>query len=259
MYHYVARYLIIFMYRRRILCTLYGAVDFYISDFFLELTELEYPQANNGLTIQITVWSMGGFSNRARVFLFKFYNNILGLNTRISHFVPDQSRACTFCSITGNINPVPDESFIHLFFTCETSANWHIQFLSKYFPHLVTMNRVQRAGFFFLGKIPAMDKDNLFIICAVLLFQFCIWEEKLRKKEPSFRTIENIYLELLSSLVEQSNAVRECAEKINFPICRAVGVRGAGVLIPAAVPGFPQQQQPPWIPALPDRGRLPAP
>jgi hypothetical protein len=121
------------------------------------------------------------------------------------------------------------------------------------------MNEEQRAGFFFLGKIPAMDKDNLFIICAVLLFQFCIWEEKLRKKKPSFRTIENIYLEQLTSLVEQSNAVRECAEKINLPICRAVGVRGAGVLVPAAVPAIPNQQQPPWIPALPDRGRLPAP
>jgi hypothetical protein len=132
---------------------------------------------------------MGGFSNRVRVFLFQFYNNILGLNTRISHFVPNQNRACTFCTITGNINPVPDESFIHLFLNCETSADWHSQFLSIYFPNLVTMTAVQRAGFFFLGKIPAMDKDNLFTICAVLLFQYCIWEEKLRKK--------NLHSELL--------------------------------------------------------------
>jgi hypothetical protein len=58
---------------------------------FLGLTGLEYPLTNNGLTVQVTVWSMGGFSNWVRVFLIKFYNNISGLNTRISHFVPNQS------------------------------------------------------------------------------------------------------------------------------------------------------------------------
>ncbi len=146
-----------------------------------------------------------------------------------------------------------------MFLNSETSADWHSQFLSKYFPNLVNMNAVQRAGFFFLGQIPAMVKDNLFIICAVLLFQYCIWEEKLRKKNPSFRTIENIYLERLTSLVVQSRAVRDCAETINLPICRAVGVRGAAVRVPAIVPAIPIQQPPPWIPALPDRGRHPAP
>ena len=53
------------------------------------------------------------------MFLFKFFNNILGINTRLSHFVPNHSRGCTFCTLNGTI-PIPDETFLHIFFECGT-------------------------------------------------------------------------------------------------------------------------------------------
>ncbi len=63
----------------------------------------------------ISLWNSQGLTNRSKVFLFKFFNNILGINTRLSHFVPNHSRGCTFCSLNG-ILPVPDETFMHIFF-----------------------------------------------------------------------------------------------------------------------------------------------
>jgi hypothetical protein len=64
-----------------------------------------------------TSWNNHYFNSNLRVFLFKYYNNILGLNSRVSHFNPDINGACTFCSIAGFL-PAPKESFIHLFYDC---------------------------------------------------------------------------------------------------------------------------------------------
>ncbi len=73
------------------------------------------------------------FSNRQKSFLFKFYNNILGLNTRTSHFGVNVSRICFFCSKKTPVEQ-NDESFIHLFFSCTTTRNWQVQFLTRFFP-----------------------------------------------------------------------------------------------------------------------------
>ncbi len=97
-----------------------------------------------------------------------------------SHFVIDQSRQCAFC--TGTPVPVPDETFLHLFFDCPVTRNWHDSFLSKYIILPAEINRSQRLQLFFLGILPNSTKDNLFLAFSIILFQFCIWEEKLRKK-----------------------------------------------------------------------------
>jgi hypothetical protein len=39
--------------------------------------------------------------NKTRDFAFKFFNNMLGLNTRLAHFVDEQRRACDLCGGGG--------------------------------------------------------------------------------------------------------------------------------------------------------------
>jgi hypothetical protein len=102
---------------------------------FLNLTGLEFPNLKIYGTC-ISLWNRSGLSNRFKTFLFRFYNNILGLNTRLSHFVQNISRKCTFCEITVGQQSV-DESFIHIFFECDHVRNRHRQFISKYLPELV--------------------------------------------------------------------------------------------------------------------------
>jgi hypothetical protein len=62
---------------------------------FLEITGTVFPGEKQYGSV-ISLWNAQGITNRAKVFLFKYFNNILGINTRLSHFVPNQSRGCTF-------------------------------------------------------------------------------------------------------------------------------------------------------------------
>jgi hypothetical protein len=84
------------------------------TETFLNVSGASFPGEKQYGTV-ISIWNGQGITNRVKVFLFKFFNNILGINTRLSHFVPNQMRGCTFCSINGT-NPVPDETFAHIFF-----------------------------------------------------------------------------------------------------------------------------------------------
>jgi plasmid maintenance system antidote protein VapI len=47
---------------------------------------------------QIKLWDMSCLTNNFREFLFKFFHNRLGLNTRVSHFT-EKTRWCTFCNL----------------------------------------------------------------------------------------------------------------------------------------------------------------
>ncbi len=58
---------------------------------------------------------------------------------------------------------------------------------------------------------------------AILLFQYCILEEKLSKKKSSFSTVDLKFKELLTSLLQCNKKVRLDAEKINVPLCRIFG------------------------------------
>jgi hypothetical protein len=175
--------------------------------------------------------------------LYFYYQN-LGLNTRLSHFVINQSRGCNFCQ--GILDPVPDETFLHLFFDCPVTSSWHKKFMEKYITRLDNLTRDQKLQLFFFGLLPNGTRDNHFLAVAVILFQFCIWEEKLRKKKPSFHTIENLYLESLRTIVHCNKKIRDSAELLNIPLCRSAGVaynQPIRLRIPA--PAQPQRQQPP--------------
>ncbi len=92
----------------------------------------------------ISAWAKNAISNRFRTFLFKFYNNILGLNTRVSHFDNNVNRKCTLCTINqhslfiytnpGTVPvPVPDETFRHLFLDCPLTKDLHSDFINEFF------------------------------------------------------------------------------------------------------------------------------
>jgi hypothetical protein len=187
---------------------------------FHNLTQVTLPP-DKILNSRISIWNTNGLTNRARTFLFKFYNNLLGLNTRLSHFVANQSRNYTFCS--GTVDPVPDETFLHLFIDCPVSMSLQNQFLSKYILLPNNLTRNQRLQLLLFGILPNMGQDNIFVALAILLFQLSIWEEKLRKKKPSFRTIENVYLGTISALTQCNKKIRSSAELIDIPLCRIVG------------------------------------
>jgi hypothetical protein len=191
---------------------------------FFNITGITYV-GNDDFSKIVAVWTWAGFSNRQKSFLFKFYNNLLGLNTRTSHFGANVSRVCFFCS---KKNPMEnnDETFIHLFFSCTTTRNWQVQFLTRCFPEFGILSESDQKKLWFLGI--KSDTLNPFIIGAILSFQFCIWEHKLRKNVPSFHTIFTEFLNMFTATCKHNSEIRESGSVINYELCRTIfgGRRG---------------------------------
>jgi hypothetical protein len=154
------------------------------------------------------------------MFAFKFYNNILGLNQRTTHFAVNPVRYCQFCHMTNVVNP-PDESFTHLFLLCPTVQAWHDQFLSTKLG-IVDITLEEKKKFWFLGIPPHTDSPSYAVLSAVLIIQYCVWEEKLRKRIPSYRTINLMFEDIFFAGIKSNKRFLKSASNLNYAIFRPV-------------------------------------
>ncbi len=144
---------------------------------------------------------------------------------RLSHFVNNQQRGCTFCTL-NNVGTVPDETFSHLFYDCDTTRSWHEKFLREHLPVNFFNNDVEKKMFFVTGFNNRYPR-NMFLTTPVLLFQYCIWEAKLKKKIPSFHTLNEEFLDLCRKFIWSNSVAHNCCTSNNFPLCRNLGYGGA--------------------------------
>jgi hypothetical protein len=189
---------------------------------FFQLIETPYT-GNISFSDNVSWWNMNFLPKRIRMFAFKFYNNILGINTRTSHFAANPTRACTFCSMS-NAPPHPDESFIHIFLNCPTIRNWHSNFLTPFFNDL-QLTEDQSKKFWFLGLLPRDTNPNPSILTSILLFQYCCWEEKLRKRRPSVTTIFYLFEDIHNNIFDSSSLLRDSAASMAFSSYRPYRAR----------------------------------
>ncbi len=66
------------------------------------------------------------------------------------------------------------------------------------------------------------DTINPFIVGAILSFQFCIWEHKLKKNVPSFHTIFTELLALYAATCRHNTDIRESGSVNNYELCRTI-------------------------------------
>jgi hypothetical protein len=166
-----------------------------------------------------SLWCLSGFTNRQKTFFFKFFNNILGINVRTSHFAVNATRDCFFCT-KNNPAVSTDESFIHLFYSCPTTRNWQRQFLRKCFPEMGVLLVPEEKHLWLLGLYNNSFQE--FIVAAFMSFQYCIWEQKLRKNLPSFHTIYTEFLEIFRSTCSHNQQLRLSGSELNYELCRNV-------------------------------------
>jgi hypothetical protein len=135
------------------------------------------------------IWSLWNFAflpNKIREFIFKFVNNQLSINTRLSHYVQNRTRGCTLCTISGTVPvPVPDETFSHLFYECGITSSLHAWFMRKY-----NLPAEDRKKIFFLGLLGENNEYNIIIHIMGMLIQFFIWEMKIFKRIYSGTTVD---------------------------------------------------------------------
>jgi hypothetical protein len=63
------------------------------------------------------IWGYSFLENNVRTFAFKLFNNALGTNKRVSHFVRGHLPHCTFCVLAGDPD-LEEESINQLFQDC---------------------------------------------------------------------------------------------------------------------------------------------
>jgi hypothetical protein len=186
---------------------------------FFRIINLDYV-GNKNFSTCLSWWGLNCLPNRVRTFAFKFYNNILGLNQRTVHFAANPVRYCQFCHLDRAANP-PDESFLHLFLECPTVRAWHAEFLRLHF-NSISPADAELKKFWFLGILPSQHIVSFAVLSAVLVFQYCIWEEKLRKRKPAFRTLNLLFEELFNSSFKKNKTFLESAALLNYAIFRPV-------------------------------------
>jgi hypothetical protein len=222
---------------------------------FFRLIDLPVPEEKSINTLN-SEWAINSYPVKLREFIFKFRSNALGLNTRVSHFNRNVNRGCTFCSIEGPPNvrgnaqlhvlpagrqdldpgrnlvqappllqapvpalvPVPDETFIHLFFDCPHTSKVMNNFIQTFLPDL-NLHEAKKF-FFFMGLNTNTDKiDNVFISTLAVSIMFYIWECKLQKKLP---TCEGLRNEIFYSVenIRRASATLRHHMSIDLHICR---------------------------------------
>ena len=145
---------------------------------FCSLLDLPIP-SDDFLSKILNLWTLPYLKNRFREFIYKFYNNKLGLNQRTAHFLGN-SPNCTFCDINGF--PEQIESFHHLFYSCPTViAIQHSLDTVMLNPGLETDNE-KKSRWFGCGSF---QHENKFIRLVHLSLQFFIWECKLKRVIPT--------------------------------------------------------------------------
>ena len=176
---------------------------------FLRLTETENLEINR-IKNMMGSWNYSFLPSKTRTFLFKFYNNILGLNSRVAKFNQNTDPSCTFCSI-NNLRPAPKESFTHLFYYCDTTKKILAEFFTRFFT-IETPN----CATFFCGNLSEKEPENRSFQLVMDVLRYYIWSSKLENKTP---VISNLFMEVndtLCTIYKMSPKAREYAVSCNF-------------------------------------------
>jgi hypothetical protein len=175
---------------------------------FRNITDLVWPD-NFCFKTLVGCWSTNFLPCRFATFLFKFINNSLGLNTRVSHFDNLVDRACSLCRVS-NVPNTQDESFLHLFFTCPISSMWRSAFQQRFLSDLLINGSLPNAKLlWFTGRLPCNYAYKTSLHTAVMYFQYSVWECKLQKK-ASFNTIATNYTFEIGKLFSNSRKLKSC-------------------------------------------------
>jgi len=163
--------------------------------------EEEYAQKN------FSAWNANFFTNSTREFIFKFVNNCLPLNTRLSHYVPGKTRGCSFCEIL-TFRPGPDETFAHLFHDCPKISEWRERLDNDYIG-----NATRKENWF---GIPDTNSCNDYLQMLRWLFLHTVWDFKLRQRTASWASFK-IELDIkLERVLKASPQLRLKREMYNY-------------------------------------------
>jgi hypothetical protein len=182
------------------------------------LIDLQIPDEQY-LEILNAQWGDFSLNNKLREFTYKFRNNILGINTRVSHFNENVNRGCTFCA-KRNTLPIPDETFVHIFFDCPITKGIINKFCDEMLTEMNLRDNYQKKEFMFIGNTNDINfANNYFLRTVSILLLFIIWEHKLSKKIPVYQTVLNSFFFEMENIRKVNAKLRDNMQ-LNLALCR---------------------------------------
>jgi hypothetical protein len=159
-------------------------------------------------------WNNNIFNNSTRTFLFKLYNNTLGYNNAVAHFVRNHSPNCTFCDIAG-VQEIFNETPLHLFFSCTTTET----FINDMFKWFMDDNTFEfsRTEFFTLFERQAFAnaKNVVLTVFSKLLLKF-LWDSKQRHTLPCTVHGRILISTEITSMTETSRKFKKLFQNSGF-------------------------------------------
>jgi hypothetical protein len=154
-----------------------------------------------------SLWKCSYFTNSESTFLFKFYNNTLGYNNAVSHFVRGHSPICTFCNITNE----PDQNHeipSHLFFDCPSVS----EFVENIFKRVTDDEdfAIGKREFFttFEYREYSFAKNKVLTVISKFLIKY-IWDCKVRYTVPRLDDCCEILQERIGDLIRANCQFRK--------------------------------------------------
>jgi hypothetical protein len=187
---------------------------------FFELIEVPVPNKEK-ISFYMSLWSCHFLPNKIREFGYKFFNNTLGINTRVAHFNANIGTGCTFCSIRGRGEEggaTPDESFLHLFHDCNHVKKIRMALTNRFFNEISNLSDEDKKLFWFCGSF--MENNNITTGITALVINFYIWECKLRKTPLSVASLMADLEYTMGRCFALSRKARLGCKKINFQLFR---------------------------------------
>ena len=187
---------------------------------FFQLIESPVPD-KFGISIAYSCWSWQFLSNRIRTFCFQFFNNSLGINSRIAARYRNRNGAmndlCTFCVKSGTANP-QRETFLHIFYECPQIAALRERALSIFFPPLP--NAQEKRLCYMSGIAGNAGEDRFIFILTSVLINYTVWQYKLKKIVPGIASLITDVDNLFDSAVIASESLKIIATTNASPLCR---------------------------------------
>jgi hypothetical protein len=166
------------------------------------------------------LWDNKGLNNGLREFCFKFFNNILGINTRVAHYNNARDRLCDLCKRDNVPNP-REESFIHIFADCGIAKALKKGFINKWFPEWGDLSVSDWNKFWFFGMEPdRFEKPNLFLLLVAMTGNFYIWDLKIRKKRGSIIGMCNEVEYMIRAALKSSRRIDYSKGRLHYAFCR---------------------------------------
>lgn len=194
--------------------------------FFSKITQVRTFKRITGIQIyheqraqnNLASWNTFCYPNRLKVFLFKYYNNVLGVGSRIAHFNQDVDPSCFFCST--DTRPAPLESFSHIFYNCP-----HVlKIITKFFENFFAVALDEQS--YFSGQFCVKEVDNQSIMFILDILRYSIWQTRLRKMSISYHTIFNETVDMIERITCANKKIEN--NVINCTMIRIYGPGGPG-------------------------------